>query len=108
MHLARTVTHSTVEECMQRMTAQEFAYWQVLYKIEPWGNEWRQTEAIAAASLAPWSKAAGRMLPKLFPKPQRKRQSAEDVEQQLNQWLQRRNRSQQRGRNRRSENHPER
>src|SRR5690606_28553371 len=54
--LARTVTHSTVEECKQRMSHQEFKRWLALYKLEPWGDEWGQTRAVAASNLAPWSK----------------------------------------------------
>lgn len=53
MHLARTVTHSTVAECKRRMSWSEFLDWQALYRIMPWGDDWQQAGTIAFAAAAP-------------------------------------------------------
>lgn len=68
MHLARTVTQSTLEECKRRMSQAEFRHWQALYRIEPWGDDWQQTRAMAAASIAPYAKKKIK-LEKFFPQP---------------------------------------
>ena len=68
MHLARTVTHSTLAECQSRMSLAEFRHWQAMYRLEPWGDEWDQVRAQSAASLAPWSKRRLN-LAKFFPQP---------------------------------------
>jgi hypothetical protein len=89
MHLARTVTGSTVEECKQRMSRAEFRHWQALYRIEPWGDEWNQTRAIAVSNLAPWNKKSGRSLHKFFPQPERP--SEEDLEARFTGFARRHN-----------------
>lgn len=70
------------------MPKAEFWYWWAKYRIEPWGDEWSQTRAIAAASLAPWNKHVKPA--KFFPnsKPQ---QSTIEMESQLNVFARRHN-----------------
>src|SRR5690606_9466386 len=99
--LARTVTHSTVEECKQRMSHQEFKRWLALYKLEPWGDEWGQTRAVAASNLAPWSKKRIR-LERFFPKPRAR--PAADMERALTPWVKAHNRRFKNGRHRRPRN----
>lgn len=70
------------------MSLAEFRYWKALYRIEPWGDEWNQVRAGAAASLAPWNKHVRPA--KFFPnsKPQ---QSTVEMESQLNVFARRHN-----------------
>lgn len=101
MHVARTVTHSTVEECKARMPLAEFRHWQALHKIEPWGDEWNQTRAVAASSLAPWNKRVN--LDRFFPD-SKQQQSTLEMESRMNYFARRhnervkRNRAQQKSR----------
>lgn len=38
----------TVENLLDGMTAAEFTDWQAFYRVEPFGDEWRQTGEICA------------------------------------------------------------
>jgi hypothetical protein len=90
MHLARTVTHSTVAECMRRMDWREFLHWQALYRLQPWGDEWDMVRAVAAACLAPWSKRRIN-LRKFFPADHGPKPDADQLERRLNQFAARHN-----------------
>jgi hypothetical protein len=90
MLLARTVTHATVAETKRRMTRLEFLKWAAAYQIEPWGDEWNQVRAIAASSVAPWSKRRIN-LSKYFPNSKR-RLSAAQIEAGLAAFAERYNR----------------
>jgi hypothetical protein len=90
MHFARTVTHSTVEECKQRMSLAEFRHWKALFRIEPWGDEWSQVRAQSASSLAPWNKKVAHNLPEFFPE-SKAQQSTLEMESKLNVFARRHN-----------------
>ena len=86
MHLARTVTHSTVEECMRRMSAREFQYWAAEYKLRPWGDDWLQAGTIAAASVAPWTKRRVKA-EQFIPTPRSSgRRDPREIEIQMRSW----------------------
>lgn len=84
MHLARTVTHSTLAECQQRMLAREFQYWVAEYKRRPWGDDWLQTGTLAAAVVAPWTRR--RVRPDQFipgAKPAARRRDPKELEMEM-------------------------
>jgi len=55
-HLARTVTHTSVKETQETITAAEFTQWMALYGLDPWGDDWAQAATITTAALSPWTK----------------------------------------------------
>jgi uncharacterized protein YdaU (DUF1376 family) len=70
------------------MSVAEFRHWLALYQLEPWGDEWDQVRAIAAASIAPWSKRKIR-LEKFFPQPPKP--DGQTLEQRLEMFIRRHN-----------------
>jgi len=67
------------------MSRLEFIGWQVQYAKQPWGNEWDQTRAIAAASVAPWSKQRVK-LEKFFPRASKPRMTDDQIRAAAKAW----------------------
>lgn len=62
MHLARTVTHTTLAETKRRMSSSEFAKWCALYRINPWGDDWLQAAIVSCSTYNPHVSKKGRKL----------------------------------------------
>jgi len=60
------------------MSRLEFVGWQIQYRKNPWGNEWDQARAVAAAAVAPWSKGKVK-LEKFFPRSKRQSMTDEQI-----------------------------
>lgn len=63
------------------MTSREFGEWKAYFALEPWGDDWNQTRAIAAATIAPYSKRRID-LEKYFPNAS-SRQTSSEIDQAL-------------------------
>lgn len=66
------------------MSAREFQEWQEYYKIEPFGDDWKQASLITASNLAPWSKR--KIDPEKFIPKAKVRKTPQQIEAQMTQW----------------------
>lgn len=42
------MTHTSVAETKRLISSDEFTYWQAMFGLDPWGEDWMQTGTIAA------------------------------------------------------------
>ena len=81
---------------MQTVDSREFTEWQAAYRVQPWGDDWAQTDLIAwllhSAHRAPGAAAldVGHFLPAVFPAGLRVKPhvfpATEDVVKKLEAW----------------------
>lgn len=58
----------------------EFVHHVAFYQLCPWGDDWKQTSAIAAAACAASTKFKRINLTEYFPKPKRRKQQEQSAE----------------------------
>lgn len=66
------------------MDAREFAEWQQLYAMEPWGDDWLQAGTVAAATVNLWSKR--KYKPEAFIPRAKEQQTAAEIEAAMMRW----------------------
>ena len=62
----------------------EFAEWQQLYGIEPWGDDWQQAGTVAATQVNLWSKR--KYKPEAFIPRAKQQKTAAQMESEMMQW----------------------
>lgn len=70
----------TVSELKATMPYSEFVHHVAFYRMYPWGDDWNQTQAVAAAAISASPKYRRIELTKFFPKPKRPKSQQQSPE----------------------------
>lgn len=74
----------TIEEIQERIDSRQFARFLAAYRLQPWGDDWKQAGTIAAATTNVWrGRGRGMTANDYIPSTRKARQSEQEMEVML-------------------------